>query len=161
MFGHDRTWTCTQRDGTRTRNVQIEGLMHFPIMRRVALPNWATWPVGFYRWKSRLGLEGFNRCGNKELRNDALSVAMFCWTEIYDLWDVLDDILCVWHILSLWCEFLQLSKGMSLAGLLLEFPWWVPGCKPCALIAAAPEYHNHDDHHHHKKTPNMNNNYLH
>ena len=84
--------------------------------------NWATWPLGFCHWKSRLGLECFNKCGNKELRNDALSVAMFCWTEIYDLWDVLDDILCVWHILSLWCVFLQLSKGMSLAGLLLEFP---------------------------------------
>ena len=38
MFGHDRTWTCTLRDGTRTRNVQIRGLMLNPNMPRAALP---------------------------------------------------------------------------------------------------------------------------
>ena len=38
MFGHDRTWTCIVRDGTRTRSVQIRGLMQYPLCHALLYP---------------------------------------------------------------------------------------------------------------------------
>ena len=78
MVGHDRTWTCTVRDGTRTRNVQIRGLMHYPLCNAL-LYHWATWPVEFCGRKKWLALQSCNSCWNLSYQQHGLQ-----WTQTGD-----------------------------------------------------------------------------
>ena len=80
MVGHDRTWTCTERDGTRTRNVQIRGLMHYPLCNAL-LYHWATWPVAFWRWKKRLPSQSCNLRWNISFQRAGLQ-----WTLVTPNW---------------------------------------------------------------------------
>ena len=148
MFGHDRTWTCTLRDGTRTRNVQIEGLMHFPIMRRVALP------IELHgRWDSVAGKAdlGWKVSTDVEMRNSEMMHSVLqCSVEPKYM-------ICGMFWMTFYAFGISCPSDVCFCSYLRECLWqacyWSfhNGCKLCALIAAAPEYHHHDDHHSHKK----------